>query len=310
MSMLRFNQWLDEVDPYTIQRMALSKALCIATIMMYAYWIFLPVNFMAFILPFFVASLYELPIVSTFKKKEELLLFICGTVILISVSFYLLYPFKGIFFFFSLWVFTLLYFVVLKYFYALKSLVMMILSTGTIILATEPEGVLQIAYGFISSMLITSITLILCLRIIPNQYLRVWNRALQHFIQCLEQSIGNALLRMNDRFTKEEVLHFEMVRNYQRLVGQKYMLMTFRMAVYLRNIQLSLDNIYYEPKNEFFWLTIQKNLLALRMNMSTYTPCAFFLEQFNPETKLQIYVKKCLKQTIKQWNNLCTIQSS
>ncbi|WP_019216464.1 hypothetical protein [Legionella tunisiensis] len=105
----RFKHWLDEVDPYTIQRGALRKALFIATIMTYVYWLFLPVSYMSFILPFFILSIYEIPALSNFKKKEQLLVFISLSVLIISVSFYLIYPFRGVFSF-SLFILTVIYF--------------------------------------------------------------------------------------------------------------------------------------------------------------------------------------------------------
>ncbi|RUR09719.1 hypothetical protein [Legionella sp. km772] len=306
----KFKHWLDEVDPYTIQRGALHKALFIATMATYVYWFFLPVDYMAFILPFFILSVYEMPTLSNFKKKEQLLLFISLGVMIISVSFYLVYPFPVVFFFFSLGVLTILYFLVLRYFYALKNLIMMTLSIGTIILSTTPLGNLQMAYGFISSIALSSFTIMMCLRFFPHQYLRVWNRALAHFIQYFETDIENALVEDKYKTIMEEIIHFEMVRNYQRLVGKKYLLTSYRVAVYIRNIQLSLDNLYYEKKNEIFWRSIKNNLQQLRLKMSTYTPCALPQIDFPPETKLQHYVANCLTKAFIHWNKLCKLRYS
>ncbi|CDZ77145.1 hypothetical protein BN59_01427 [Legionella massiliensis] len=306
----RFKNWLEEVDPYTIQRGALHKALFIAIVITYVYWFFLPVNYLSFILPFFIVSLYETPILSSFKKKEQLLLFSSLAVTFVSVSFYLVYPFRGTFFFFSLFVLAGLYFLVLRYFYALKSLVMLVLSTGTIVLGTEPEANLQIAYGIISSVALSSITVMICLKVFPNQYLRVWNKALQGFIKYFEEDIENALLENNRRFIKEPIIHFEMVRNYQRLVGKKYLLSSYRVAVYIRNIQISLDNLYYEQKTEIFWRSVKTNLNHLRLNMDSYTPCPPPKIDFPPQTKLQHYIVDCLNRAFAHWNNLCRLRHS
>jgi hypothetical protein len=309
MSISKFKLWLDTVDPYFIQRSALHKSLFIATIIVYVYWFFLPADYMAFILPFFMISLYEMPILSNFKKKEQLLYFIMFAVLIISVSFYLVYPFRGVFFFFSLVALILLYFFVLRYFYALKSLIMLSLSTGTIVLSTEPQGSLQIAYGFISSIALSAFTLFICLKIAPNHYLKIWNKALQHFIEYFEKDIENALKENNLKLIKESITHFEMVRNYQQLVGKKYLLTSYRVAVYIRNIQLSLDNLYYEKKNDLFWLEVKRNLHILRMNMNTYTPCDLSTLQFYPETSLQHYVVTCISRAFVHWNQLCKLQS-
>lgn len=308
MFMSRFKQWLDEVDPYTIQRGAFRKGLFIATIMTYTYWFFLPVDYMSFILPLFILSVYEMPVLNSFLKKGQLLLFISLAVLLISVSFYLVYPFRGVFFFFAVLVLAVVYFVVLHYFYALKNLIMMTMSIGTIILSTQPEGNLQIAYGFISSITISCLTVMICLRIYPHQYLRVWKRALEQFIKYFEQDIENALRENKYKIIMEEIVHFEMVRNYQRLVGKKYFLTCFRIAVYIRNIQLSLDNLYYEKKNELFWSSVKDNLHYLRLNMNNYSRCKAPQFTFQPETKLQHYAADCLNRAFIHWNILCKLR--
>lgn len=264
---------------------------------------------MAYILPFFMISLFELPLLNSFRKKEQLLLFISLALMIISVSFYLTYPFRGTFFFFAIATLAFLYFFVLKHFYALKSLIMLTMSTGTIVLSTQPLGNLQIAYGFISSIALSMGAIFLSLKLLPNQYLAIWNKALQNFIKYFEEDIDNTL-HHNYKLIKEEIIHFEMVRNYQRLVGKKYLLTTYRVAVYIRNIQLSLDNLYYEKKSEAFWEEIKANLKLLRMNMPSYTPCNQPNPPFIPETPLQQYVLNCLNKTFFHWNKLCKLHCS
>lgn len=71
MSMSKFKQWLDTVDPYGIQRITFYKSLFLATVLVYVYWLFLPVSFVTFVTPFFTMSLYERPGISSFKKKNN-----------------------------------------------------------------------------------------------------------------------------------------------------------------------------------------------------------------------------------------------
>ncbi|CEG55532.1 hypothetical protein [Legionella fallonii] len=310
MSMSKFKQWLDTVDPYAIQRIAFYKAVFLATILTYVYWLFLPVSFTTFTAPFFIMSVYEIPGISSFKKKEQLLLFIGGSMMFVSVSFYLVYPFRVIFFFFSVAVLTGLYFLVLRYFYALKNLTMLVIATGAIVLSTEPPANLQVAYGFISSIALSVITALICLRIFPNQYLTIWNRALQKFILYFEEDIENSIKHDHNKPIREEIIHFEMVRHYQRLVGRKYILPTYRIAVYIRSIQLSLDNLYYEEKNEIFWLGVKNNLHTLRLNMAAYNHCDLADIGVVPTTKLQHYIWGCLCRAFIHWNKLCALRKS
>ncbi len=310
MFMSKFKQWLDVVDPYAIQRIALYKALFLATILVYVYWLFLPVSLTTFIAPFFMMSLYDIPGISSFKKKEQLLLFIGGSMMFVSTSFYLIYPFRVTFFFFSMGVLAGLYLLVLRYFYALKNLTMLTISTGAIVLTTDPPANLQVAYGLISSIALSITTALICLRIFPNHYLTIWNRALQKFIQYFEEDIENSIKHDRNKPIKEEIIHFEMVRHYQRLVGKKYILPTYRIAVYIRSIQLSLDNLYYEEKNEIFWFGIKNNLHRLRLNMAAYDPCDLEDLGMVPTTKLQQYVWGCLCRAFIHWNKLCALRKS
>lgn len=305
----KFNQWIDEVDPYTIQRIALYKSLFIATIMTYVYWIFRPASYMAFIAPFLLASFYEIPLITSFKEKERLLIFIALAIILVSVSYYLVYPFRVIFFFFSIISLVCIYFYVLNNFYQLKNLTMLIIATGAIVLSTVPPANLQVAYGIASSIALSMIGIFICLKFFPNQYLIVWNRALQKVIQCLENDIEGALTHQYFQSPiQEEVVHFSIVRAYRSMVPLKFMMHTYRMSVNIRNIQFSLDNLYYEEKNEVFWHDIKKNLCTLRHGMETKTSCGLPELSIKPDTKLQHYIVRCLNQTFIHWNKLCSKQ--
>jgi hypothetical protein len=310
MSISKFKQWLDEVDPYALQRIALYKCLFVATIEVYVYWLFRPVSFLTFFSPFFLAAMYEVPVLTTFKEKERLLIFITIVIILISVSFYLVYPFRGVFFFFSVFLFTVIYFSVLKYFYALKNLTMLLIATGAVVLSTEPTANLEVAYGFISSSTLGMTFVFISLKCFPNVYLIVWNKALQKFIQSLEEDIDSAINQSNKSLTGEEIIHLGMVRNYRRMLPKKYIMSAFRISVNVRNIQHALDNLYYETKNEVFWYGIKNNLFWLRLNMKTYAQCGTPTMPIEPETKLQHYVAHCLQQAFFHWDKLCFLRRS
>ncbi|WBV68761.1 hypothetical protein PGH46_00455 [Legionella pneumophila] len=70
MSMSKFIEWIDEVDPYAVQRIALYKSLFIATVMAYVYWVFRPTNFTAFFSPFLLVRFYESPVLPALKRKN------------------------------------------------------------------------------------------------------------------------------------------------------------------------------------------------------------------------------------------------
>jgi hypothetical protein len=300
----KFKQWLEEYDPYGLQRMALPKAIFVATIATYVYWIFLPVSLQSFFAAFFVVAFYESPALVSFAEKERLLIFMAIALILISVSFYLVYPFKGTFFFFSVFVLAVTYFAVIKYFYALKNLTMLLLVNGTIILGVQPQGNLQVAYNLASSIALAMFTTFIALKIYPNRYLMIWNKAIQKFIFCLEEDIESAINQVR-RSPAEEIIHIGMARNVRRLIAYKYRNKAYRIAINLRQIQQALDIVYYETKNVPFWYAVKANLETLRLHMNNYIPCPPLHVPIPPETKLQRYIVNCLQQVFIQWNKLC-----
>ncbi|PJD96834.1 MAG: hypothetical protein CK423_00135 [Legionella sp.] len=305
MSMLQFKSWVEKVDPYTILRITLYKALFIATAIVYVYWFFHPQNIISYVTPFMVLFYYESPIVSTFEKKKRLLLFMGGSLLFVNVTFDLVYPFKGIFFFYSLLVFMVLHQMVLKYFYAFKNLSLLIISSGALVLSTSPPANFQVSYDMIYSMSLSLITVMVCLQIVPNRYFQVWNRTLQHYIDYLIADIDASMQDGHYSAIQDEITRFEMVRNYQQLVEKKYLLPTFRVATYIRNIQLSLDNLFYEEKNEAFWSGVRMHLVAFKKHLaegSPYRPQSAYLAI---DTVLQQFVMDCLSKVFTHWNDLC-----
>ncbi|MBI2785375.1 MAG: hypothetical protein HYX60_03320 [Legionella longbeachae] len=179
---------------------------------------------------------------------------------------------------------------------------------GAIVLETTPPANFQIAYGFISSTALSVTTALICLRFFPNMYLIVWNRALQKFIQCLENDIDCTVEQKNNHPTGKEIFHLGMLRNYRRMLPKKYIRQAYRMSVNVRNIQYALDNLYYETKNELFWHGIRDNLHSLRLKMNNYTPGNEPKMPIQPSTKLQQYVVQCLQKTFIQWNKICYLR--
>jgi hypothetical protein len=299
----KFKQWLDVVDLYGIHQSTFYKSLVIAPVFVFVYWIFLPANIVAYIIMLYVASTCELPVLASFKKRDQALLFLGVGNMFASITLYLVYPFTGVFFVYSLLVLSLLYYFALIHFYAIKPVVMIIVAVATLIFPTDPPANLQVAYDVFSALALATTTLLICFRLLPNHYLSIWTKALQQFIRCLIEEIDN--LRLNEqRPVKEATTHFEMVRNYQRLVGQRYRLKTYRISLYLRNIQLSLA---YDEVNEAFWLEVKNTLSELRMNMDTSTSCIEPKLGCSLDNHLERFIFNNLTRAVRCWNELCTV---
>ena len=297
--------WLDEVDPYAIQRIVLGKTLFIATILVAVYWVFQPNNFMMFTAPILVSSFYELPTVSSLPEKERLLMFIFAATLIGSVSFYLIYPFKVIFFFYATFFMSALYFLVVKYFGELKNITMIILATLTITIGGSSAANLQVAYDMSTSAMLSMITILICLRIYPNRSLIIWRRAMRKFIACVEQDIEAAIRHQHKHLFGDEVSHLGIVRAFRRLIPKPDLRHAYRVAIYIRNIQFALDNLYFENVNEAFWRAIQHSFAQLRQSMGTRTLCPLPEPPIVAETALQQYVVKHLNKAIHRWNLLC-----
>lgn len=299
---------LDKADPYAIQRVVLGKALFTATILVFVYWVFRPSNFMMFVSPMLVVSFYEIPGVASFRDKENLLWFIFAATIVGSVTFYLVYPFRIIFFFYAIIFLAGLYHLVVRYFGQLKNITMIIMATITITLADKPPANLQIVYNMCTSSLLSMFTMFVCLRIYPNQSLIIWCRAMQKFIACLEKDIDSVIAQQDRQFITDEITHLGTIRAFRRLIPKRYLQHTFRISIYLRNIQFALDNLYFETVNDVFWRAVQHNFAQLRQSMRQRIPCPMPGILLMSGTPLQEYVLRCLNQAIHRWNLLCYAQ--
>jgi len=98
--------WFEKVDVYGVQRVVFHKALFILTVMVFAYWLFRPTYPLAYTAPLLVAVLYEVPR-SHPRERNKQLYFLFFIVLTCTVSFYLLFPFKFIFLFYTLYFFVL-----------------------------------------------------------------------------------------------------------------------------------------------------------------------------------------------------------
>lgn len=193
----------------------------------------------------------------------------------------------------------------IHWFGELKNIVMLIVATLTITIGLTPPANLQVALNMISSGLLSMITMFICLRIYPNKHLIIWRQAMQMFIQNIECDI-DCLIHGKDRVNlSNEINHLNAARSVRALLLQKDMFHTYRISVYIRNIQFALDSINYEPKNSKFWQMILAQLTELRSNIFDYRACQSMDYKSLAITPIQIYVSKQLDKTIYQWEQLC-----
>lgn len=301
--------WMDEVDPYAIQRLAVVKGMFIATIMVFVYWLFRPLSFSAYIIPTILIYYYESPALKTTKEKGKFSIFIFTAFMIGNITFYLIFPFKIIFFYYAILFFALLYYLLDIYYNQLKTAAMLILAYSLFTLSDTPPANFQVVYTLFFSSMLSIITMLICLRIYPNDAFEIWSRALQKYIACIEVDIEKAICGHQKGLSADEVKHLSTIRAFRTLIPTPVMRNACRISVNIRNIQFALSSLYFEQMNVAFWRTVQDIFKELRTNIQSRKTYSFQKELI-AETPLQQYVAYCLTKTIRHWNQLCCIQNN
>lgn len=299
--------WLDSVDPYAIQRKILQKAFIVSTIMVMVYWFFKPTNFLAFVLPAFNVSIYEMPVFKSMKQKDQALLFSFAAMMICNLTFYLFFPFRLFFLLYAVVFFSALYFTIARYFPALKFLAILTIATCGIFMTVTPRAHLQTAYDMFCSSLLSMTVLFICLRALSRSYFTNWSLAQEKFIHALEKNIDSALKDKAVYFYVEEINHINTVYAYRCLLKKPYLLPAYKLSINLRHIQFALSNVYYEEKNHTFWKQVKYHLKQLRLHMKQKTACPWTPELLIPESTLQTLTIRYLHRATTQWNTLCTM---
>ncbi len=296
---------MNQVDPYAIQRVALHKAIFIATILTFIYWFFRPENFLMFVAPLIVTAWYEMPFLSSQKEKNETMVFIFTSVITTAISFYLIYPFKLVFPVYAIILFIILFSLIWTRRPKIRNVPMLIISIGALSLSIQPMASLQIGIGIFSSMILSMLVLLICLNLYPNVALIIWTRAMQHYIRCIEGDITATIEHLPLSSLSEEVQHVDIVRSYQTLLPKTCFSPAFKLYFNIRNIQFALNSIYYQEMNPLFWNAVKNHLQELRQHMSIPLQIDFSTIVLNPSTPFQHLINTYLLTAIRHWNALC-----
>lgn len=306
--------WLDRVDPYRIQRLIFHKTLFVAVWMVFAYWLFKPGNLNGFIAPLFVVSVYDIP--AKQRTRELRLLFMFGALLFCICSFYLLYPFKFVFLFYSLGFLAFLYFTILKYFPALRHASMLVIVNAALVLNTEPEANWQTCMTIFSSAVLSMTVMFCALKGYAWPYYHIWRSAIMKYMLCLEQEIAQVMVRYPEHpneFSLEdahlfslEVQHLNIMRLYRPLIPRDQLRHSLKISHHVRNIQLALSNRVGEGKNIFLWRDIALNLHRLRYAMHRNRKCYVSSIHLQEDTALHHQAVRDLHSAVSHWNQLCS----
>lgn len=308
MSMLKLKQWLDDNDPYLIQRLGLYKALFTATIMVYAYWIFLPVNAIAYIVLLIILARYESPIFYSNQERYRHFIFFYLATTICSLSFYMLYPHHLAFIGYALLLTSLIYFIIAGYYPKIKNTTMMIIGISSMSLNIQPAANWQEAYNLFSGQTLSYLVLLNCLLLFPNVYPLTWKRAILHYLHCLEVDIEANIKHQTPSSVRQEVAHIDIILSHQRKLPRAQLNPSVRIYINLRNIHFALSPMYQREEDVLFWQHVLAQLHQLHNHIRDnrdYHPPRLVIDESNA---LQMKVNAYLLKTIKAWNRLCQVR--
>lgn len=300
--------WIDRNDAYGLGRVIFHKTLIIATIMVYAYWLFRPTNFLAFVAPGFVVTLYEAPLQI---DRDKFLFSTFAGVLICSISFYLIYPFKFVFLFYALITLTILYFIYLRYFPDQKNVPMLIIATAALHLNSEQVASLQTLYDIFFSTLLSMSLLIASMRLFPGNYQFIWRCAARHLLSCLEKEMDFQLTQdvslKQDASIKifNSVQHYNMMRCFYKRLPFYQWRHALKVNLNLRNIHYAINNIRSDNVNGLFWHRVKHCLHHLNLAMRDKKQVHLTYIPQDASTSLQTAVIAYLHRTMFHWNRLC-----
>lgn len=305
MSISKTKAWINHIDPYGLMRVVLYKSLVIATLLTLGYWLLRPNNYLGYLTPIFVISLYEMPVLSNFKIKEFALIFIFTSMLICSLSFYLLLPFHLFFLLYAILFFCLSYALVLQYLPMLKNTTMVVLSASCALLLTTPPGNLQIAYDILSSMSLSMFIFFFSLRRLKPLYFYNWSLAQTKYLDWLAQQMNPHLNHEAPTHFIEEVNHINMLLAYQGLLNPKYRFSAYKMSYHTRKIKFAIVTLSAEEKNIEYWQKFKTYLEALSHHLHHRTPYPWEKPSHATLNAIQLYAQQSLEKTVLSWNQLC-----
>ena len=310
MSTSKLRDWLDTIDSYGMQRVIFHKALFIATMLVFGYWILQPPNLLAYIAPIFVMRLDEIPGTHV-RQREKRMYFIFAMVLLCSMSFYVLFPFKFIFLFYSIIIFTLIYIATLYFYPELKTSITLIFMDGILFVSAGSDADLQTAYNIFSSMVLSMIIIFTCIKIFPGYYQFIWRRATILLLTRLAQQMDDTLHNRLTSYFYEEVTHLNVMRCYCKLLPLAQLRHALKITHQVRKVQFITSTLHYDKINQPFWHETILCLRHIKHAMQTNHVCSItHIMSYPVQTKLQQAAMQYITSIIHHWNSLCALRKN
>ena len=303
-----FKQWLERVDPYYTQRIILRKSVYLATLVTAINFIARPEVFAAYAFPIMLlASFYELPSFTTYRQKYRALVLSFMLAAIGCVLFYLMYPYKFYLLITAMAYYYAIYAYAHLWFPQFKPCILQTILVAALNMTVLPSASLQIGIDMFFCVTLGLLVTFFALKLHPNLYAHVWQRALQLYTLSVEHEIGHAINKLDTANFMHGITHLNTIRNYKHLLPRTRLINRMKMTLNIRNISFILTHLYYQDKNEAFWFEFQAQVRELRLALVASRPCQ---EPRWVDTldKNEAYAQANLAQAIQQWNKICLMR--
>lgn len=295
---------LDRFDPYAIQRLGFYKACFTAVVMVYLYWLIHPSYFVGLVAPLILAGRYESTVLVSNQERDRYMAFIYLSLIACSLSFYLIYPFRYLFFIYALIFIAINYVLISRYYPKIKNASMLMIAISSVSLNIHPPANKEAAYALFFALSMSLGIVYVCLKLFPNHYFVIWKRGIIRYTDCLIADIHALIAQGPRQDIEQEVAHINIMRSYMRKLPQAMLRPAYSLYVNVRNIHFALN--LDQAQSADFWRQIEAALLQFVTDLRAGRPTTES-KSLQAETELHYQVLRHLRLATQHWNQLCTI---
>lgn len=301
----KLSNYIEKLDPYYTGRIILRKGIFLATLLTLVNWVFRPSVFNAYAIPaIFLTAYYEMPMFTTYKAKEQVLVISFILTGFSSIFFYLLFPFKFYLAFFAVLFYGITYFTCNHYYPVFKPLILPTVMISALTMNITPGGELQLAIDMFFCNMLSLLVCYLGLKLHPNLYHLVWLRAFKLYLAYVISKIDHFLNNQGNHDHALGIRQLNIMRIYRRLYSKKRLAPALRIGIALRNISQIINYVENKPKELGFWVNLEHDLVELHKSVCAKKKMALIAIPIDADFHLQ-RATKLLNIIIYNWNKLC-----
>ncbi|MDC0534675.1 hypothetical protein OAO18_02575 [Francisellaceae bacterium] len=304
----KFNAYLEEIDPFYIQRILFRKGLYIGILFTLAYIIFMPKLLTALLMALIWGyAIFENIGYKTYKKKYKALLFYWISAILFAVFFTLLSRHKLILYVSSLICFFTFVFFTIKFLPAYKGSVIHFyrVAISAVVITGSELAAKEVAFG----MSLVLIIIIFAYKTHDNLYQHVWYRAFKKSCLKIQKNLAAILEKNTVKFDSKAMNPINMMFDYKRLYKKENLFNIIRISRSVRNLNMMVIYLRNVDLHETFWQHFFEVLNHFNEQIRIKKSFTLeVLEQLKPEKAIshQCLAFGQLKIIVENWNKVCT----